>query len=107
MANIKRFEGAGRVVLSNGARMSYQAFRESMAEMFPAPSLPPSRIDNPDLGELADEVEDLKQRFTYLEKRVEPALALKRAQRDKASGRLISEAPATVTHHSSESELWR
>jgi hypothetical protein len=107
MAYIRKFEGAGRVVLSNGARMSYQAFRESMAEMFPAPSQPQSRQDSADLEELAEEVGNLKEQFSHFERRVEPALALKRAQRDKASGRLFNETPATVTHHSAEGELWK
>ena len=66
-------EGAGRVRLANGARMSYGAFVETMMENFPhAPVEPDWQLD-----ELAVKVEEIEAKV----KRMTPMLALDRAAR--------------------------
>jgi hypothetical protein len=89
-------EGAGRMRLLNGRRMEYRAFREAMAEQFPKANATPSQLDDPDFDELANDVRSLKTRLGDLEKRVAPALMLKRAIQDKASGRLESETKSVI-----------
>ena len=88
---IHGYEGAGRMRLLNGRRMEYRAFREAMAERFPKVNARPSQLDDPDFDELVSDVRSLKTRLGDLEKRVAPALMLKRALYDKASGWLKGE----------------
>ena len=92
-------EGAGRVRLANGARMSYGAFVEPMMESFPpAPVEPDWQLD-----ELAVKVEEIEAKV----KRMTPMLALDRAARDAAAGRLRTDSAPVITHHASEDEQWK
>ena len=92
-------EGAGRVRLANGTRMSYGAFVETMMESFPhAPVEPDWQLD-----ELAVKVEEIAAQV----KRMTPMLALDRAARDAAAGRLRPDSTPGITHHASEDELWK
>ena len=87
-------EGAGRIRMHNGARMSLRSFRESMAEQYPEPTL------------VAD-VRKLRKDVDHLSGPVEANQALQRAQADMASGRLYNDAPADIKAHAAEVDLWK
>ena len=108
MPNIQAFEGAGRVRLSNGARMSYMSFKQAMKEMFPDNQETKKPLDgtNDSYDYLDDVIEDVKQLSTKLS-RLEKSVYMRRADRDIASGRIRSETEPTITHHSSEVDIWK
>ena len=100
-------EGAGRVRLSNGARMSLRSYRESMAEQYPEPTFAADELEQMELDELTSEVGSLKDDVKRLKRAIEPREALARAQSDKASGKLDSDASAQPRKPSSvEADLW-
>ena len=100
-------EGAGRVRLSNGARMSLRSYRESMAEQYPEPTFAADEPEQMELDELTSEVGSLKDDVKRLKRAIEPREALARAQVDKASGKLYSDAPTRTKEPSSvEADLW-
>jgi predicted nuclease with TOPRIM domain len=108
MPIIQDFEGAGRVRLSNGARMSYTGFKQAMKEMFPDNQETKKPLDETnDAYDYLDEViEDVKRLETKLS-RLEKSVYLRRAEKDIASGRTRNETEPTVTHHSSEVDIWK
>jgi hypothetical protein len=99
-------EGAGRVRLANGRRMSYRAYRETMAEQYPEPTFAPDEPDDPEIDELIADVRTLRHDVDRLKGYVEPREALLRAQADMASGKLHSDAPKGIRSHAAESDLW-
>ena len=98
-------EGAGRVRLANGARMSLRSYRETMAEQYPI-SAPIADEPDPEFDELVADVRTLRSDVERLKSYVEPREALRRAQVDAASGKLYSDAPAGIKRHAAEAELW-
>ena len=105
MPYIRDFEGAGRVRLANGARMSYASFRQAMKDMFPDNLEPKKQFD--DSYDYLDEViEDVKKLETKLS-RLEKSVYLRRAERDISTGRTRNETEPTVTNSSSEGDLWK
>ena len=107
MSYIRDFEGAGRVRLSNRARMSYTAFREAMKEKLELQghSVTPerSREESEDRDELRDELEKAVSRIARLEKE----RYLQKAMKDRATGRTRTETEPSITHYSSERDLWK
>jgi hypothetical protein len=101
-----RQEGAGRVRLANGRRMSYRAFRDSMAEQYPEPTFAADEPEYPEFDELVADVRMLRTDVDRLKGHIEPAQALQRAQADMASGRLYSDAPVSIRTHAVEADLW-
>ena len=108
MSYIKEFEGAGRVRLSNGARMSYTDFKQAMREQFPDSQKAKKALDgtNDSYDYLDEVIEDVKQLTTKLT-RLEKSVYLKRAQADISSGRLRNETEPTITHSTSEGDIWK
>ena len=98
-------EGAGRVRLANGRRMSLRSFRETMAEQYPEPTFA-SNEPEPEFDELVADVRTLRKDVDRLRGHVEPREALLRAQADQASGKLHSDAPASIKRHAAEADLW-
>ena len=101
MPLIQDFEGAGRVRLSNGARMSYTDFKQAMRDMFPDNDETNDSYDY--LDEVIDDVKRIQNRLS----RIERTVFLNKAEKDKSSGRTTNETAPTITHHSSESDLWK
>ena len=101
MPLIQAFEGAGRVRLSNGARMSYTDFKQAMRDMFPDNDETNDSYDY--LDEVIDDVKRIQNRLS----RIERTVFLNKAEKDKSSGRTTNETEPTITHHSSESDLWK
>ena len=96
MPYIERYEGGGRVLLSNGVRMYHRSFLEYMAEQFPPEDQPKRDIADDDWNVLNGFIDDVVQRQDRTDakvKRLQDANNLKRAERDTASGRLRSEEP--------------
>tara|TARA_R100000306_G_C4365515_1_gene137445 strand:- start:936 stop:1256 length:321 start_codon:yes stop_codon:yes gene_type:complete len=92
MPYIERYEGGGRVLLSNGVRMYHRNFLEYMAEQFPPAEKVKAELTDDEydyMDEIAQDVKRLSSKLNRLEKSV----YLKRAERDTASGRLRSEEP--------------
>jgi seryl-tRNA synthetase len=108
MSYIRDFEGAGRVRLDKGQRMSYASFREAMREQFPDNDETKKQLDgtNNSYDYLDEVIEDVKQLSTKLT-RLEKSVYLKRAQADISSGRLRNETEPTVTHSTSEGDIWK
>ena len=100
-----KHEGAGRVRLSNGRRMSYRSFRESMAEQYPEPNIITDEPD-PDFDRLVVQVRDIQSDLDMVKRRLLPAAALERARFDAASGQLLNERTEGIRHHASEGRLW-
>jgi hypothetical protein len=98
-------EGAGRVRLANGARMSLRSYREAMVEQYPIPAFTAEELD-PEFGELVADVRTLRKDVDRLRGHIEPREALMRAQSDAAAGRLVSDAPGGLKRHAAEADLW-
>lgn len=107
MSYIRDFEGAGRIRLDKGQRMSYASFRETMREMFPDSQEAKKPLDgtNDSYDYLDDVIEDV-QKLTAKVSRIEKSMYLKRAERDIQSGRLHTETDTQITHHPSERDIW-
>ena len=101
MPLIQDFEGAGRVRLSNGARMSYTDFKQAMRDMFPDNDETNDSYDY--LDEVIDDVKRIQNRLS----RIERTVFLNKAEKDKSIGSTTNETEPTITHHSSESDLWK
>jgi len=100
-----RKEGAGRVRLANGTRMSLRSYREAMVEQYPIPAFTAEELD-PEFGELVANVRTLRKDVDRLRGHVEPREALLRAQGDAATGRLVSDGSEGLKRHAAEAELW-
>jgi hypothetical protein len=108
MPLIQDFEGAGRVRLSNGARMSYTGFKQAMKDKFPDNEEAKKPLDGTnDSSDYLDEVIDDVKRIQSRLSRIERTVFLNKAEKDKSSGRTTNETEPTITHHSSEGDLWK
>jgi len=108
MPYIQDFEGAGRVRLSNGARMSYMSFKQAMQDKFSDNHGTKKPLDgtNESYDYLDEVIEDVKRIETKLS-RLEKSVYLRRAEKDKTTGRLRNETEPAITHYSSESGIWK
>ena len=98
-------EGAGRVRLANGQRMSLRSYRETMAEQYPEPQFAPDEPE-PEFHELVADVRTLRKHVDRLRSHIEPREALQRAQADIASGKLRGDSSARIKSHAAEADLW-
>ena len=97
-------EGAGRVRLANGRRMSLQSYCETITEQYPV-SVPVDE-SQPEFDELVADVHTLRHDVERLRGSIEPRTALLRAQADLASGKLHSDVSTSLKRHAAEADLW-
>lgn len=104
MPYIERYEGGGRVLMSNGKRIFHRSFLEGMAERFPPDEQPKRGLTDNEyayLDEIAEDVERLESKIERMEK----SANLHRAMRDSA-GRTLQNENTRVKFASTEGGEW-
>ena len=100
---------AGFVRLPHGRLMSKAAWLETRAEFYPGDVSPQALFEQPplELEDLSDAIERLRGDVRDINRRLRPAEALQRANRDIASGALVSDKPKPkIKTSASEANLW-
>ena len=100
---IKRHEGAGRVRLSNGRRMSLHAFQEAMNDRT---GVSQQNSNDDHIDDLYERVESIESELKKRRARAGFPSALDRAAHDREIGRLPAKPEVSLTHHTAEDDLW-